>query len=1689
MRNVIVGDGVAGMSAAEAIRMRRPDAGIVVVSDDPQPYYFRASLTNYLMGELSADELWGLPKDAWEELRVERVPGRAARLDDRTREVVLESGRRIAYDRLLIASGARARRLATPDVDPKYGVEGAGTPGIHVLRTLYDAQRLVEAASRARRAVVLGGGILGLEAAQGLLARNVRVTLVHRGAWLLDTFLDVRAGELVGHRVRRAGVDVRLSTGLDAIEGDGRGVRGVRLSDGTRIETPLLVTAIGVAPNTEWLAGGAAALTKSGYVRVDDAMRVPGLEGVYAAGDLAAVAPADRPREQLWQPARAQGRVAGLNMSAEASSPPVRHEPGTLYNATRAWDLDVGTLGQVLADERAVDGRVFEDRRDDVPIYKRAAIRDGRLVGALLLGDRREGHALRRLMDLPGAAGDVSAVADRLFDPDFDLFAWVARQEEAAAGAGGWRPSVLLPRGPIPPSVAAETHLLSQRALGEAGAGAPVDGARPAVPAPRPLRLLHEGGERRFDDGPVRIGAALGCDVPVRGEGLAGEQVVLAREGLVWTAVSSEGRRAAAAVNGSPLRAPRALSDRDVVSLGEWRAVVRLGEADARPGPSPARAGGAFLLGASRHPLRRRRCSIGSGRDNDVVVREPGVSLYHAQVEAIRRADGAEDHYVVDAGSEGGTFVGDERVTVPRRLATGDVLRLGECRLVFHAQGGDPAEVGDGGADAAPRTPAPPSRGRAVFLVGREGPFAGRALAVPLGGVVGRAGSSDVRVADPLVSTVHARFEERDVGFAVVDLGSTNGVSVRGERVEPDVPHPVRDGDDVQIGRTTWTFREREPADRPKAAPVAPEPAPPPEATGFTRTVALSSLAAVLEEETEDGRRVARRLGEALVTVGRSATNHLVLAQRDVSSRHAVLERRADGGYALEDLGSRFGTRVNHRPLPPGERRALADGDRIELATVLLVYRAARAPAVRAPAPSPPARARLVPADAALARRVPALVLEGAGPFVLGRKPASRDRAAIPGTDVVVPVETVSRAHAVVARDAGGFTVRDLGSRYGTTLDGAAVGATPVALRPGATLSLQDVAMRFEVDAPEPSVPEPAPDRADAPPRRARGFAVDGAVAGHAPAARLDRVVAEEVDACIGCHDCMRACPLPDASRVTIGALNAFANGVGTPSETVLRFVQDCTQCHACVPVCPADLRRSRIVLWNKLKPQALPPPSRRVSLQFGNGRVEGPWTLGEVEARLRAHPLLREPAARAGGGRERAAGGGFEGLGQDQRLRLLGAARFRRLAPGEELLAEGEYADALWILLEGSLSVGLEQGEGRFRRMVGLAPGQTAGETSVLSDQPAEFGVRAEKASTVVGLPKHALKALAAQSPWFSRELEALYVSRSAEAALRRLPAAEGQPDEAVLALAGALDAESHPPEGLVLSAADARGAFALVRRGIVREVRVDGGREITANYLRAGDCFGGEPPPRRGTLARYEALTKVEVLTARRDHLARRLAAFPVLRDRLGSAAAAGGVAPSGGMTSWMREAGERGALQGRGVLVIDTRLCVDCDNCVSACARRYGTSRLDRGGSSMQAGPFQIPASCFHCDDPVCLLCAVDGIVREPSGEIRIVEDACIGCGACAERCPYDNIRMVPRREPEKPLLHRVLPSSLLRAFGWLEELERLPDSERVATKCDLCVGRDAKPACVRACPVGAATRVEDPVTFFAGLGGRG
>lgn len=587
----------------------------------------------------------------------------------------------------------------------------------------------------------------------------------------------------------------------------------------------------------------------------------------------------------------------------------------------------------------------------------------------------------------------------------------------------------------------------------------------------------------------------------------------------------------------------------------------------------------------------------------------------------------------------------------------------------------------------------------------------------------------------------------------------------------------------------------------------------------------------------------------------------------------------------------------------------------------------------------------------------------------------------------------------------------------------------------------------------------------------------------------LEHKVLSEVEECIGCNDCMVACPLDETKWVSIADLNEAVWETEVSSPEVAAFVTACTQCQQCVPVCPTDLSRADMVLFNKLKVQDV-APDRRVALMIGDRTAVSRWTTDSLTAWLTRFPA-------------------FAAVEPRSLRRLVMQSTLRQLAPDEELVAEGTFHESLFIVVEGALRQVATNAVGGLVELLRIQAGVFIGETAVLANRREPYGMRAVDQSHVLEVPKAAVLSLARLSPPFDEVLRELASERSLDIHAARSPFLGLLPATArEQLLASAVLRTLQPAETLqaldttVEHYAIVVSGFLSVQKRFSRSRRT---RMRTVDYLSEGRDFGIEAAlnyARPSTVA-IAAKTLSDVLLIPIGELRKILTAHPEARRAIG-------LLISGGAAKWRHEEGaaaksttkartgtsrfgltvgsmlDAGLAKGHQVLAIDQRSCTDCNACVDACGARHGTPRLERRG--VQAEHLLFPSACRHCDDPVCLMCTVGGIVRLPDGQIQIVEDNCIGCGSCASRCPYGNIRMGPK-DVQRPtglrhhLLDMLVPTHLREhgAFAtvtrWLggPATSATDDAPQVAHKCDLCAGH-ADQACVSACPTGAAFRAD-------------
>ena len=369
---VIVGGGVAAARAVEAIRRADARGRITVVCAEGTYPYSRVLLPQFLAGRVDLPAMWLHPPSWWDAQGVELLRGDpAVGLEAHSRQVVLASGKALRYDRLLVATGSRPTRQ---------GIAGADLAGVATFHGLGDAEAVRDA--RPQAAVIVGGGFVALKAAEGLHAMGAAVTLVVRSR-LLRRMLDAASATVVERRLRGHGVEVLQGRRVVEVHGQHSRVRGVSLDDGRRLGCDLLVLAAGVQPNVDWLAGSGARVGNG--VAVDGRLQT-NLPHVWAAGDVAETRDllAGRPVvNAIWPSASEQGRLAGACMAGEEIS----YDGSLAMNTLDVFGLPVASFGEVSA-----CGIANAEGNGEVLAHKH--YRDGRLVGAVLVGDISEAGRL-----------------------------------------------------------------------------------------------------------------------------------------------------------------------------------------------------------------------------------------------------------------------------------------------------------------------------------------------------------------------------------------------------------------------------------------------------------------------------------------------------------------------------------------------------------------------------------------------------------------------------------------------------------------------------------------------------------------------------------------------------------------------------------------------------------------------------------------------------------------------------------------------------------------------------------------------------------------------------------------------------------------------------------------------------------------------------------------------------------------------------------------------------------------------------------------------------------------------------------------------------------------------------------------------------------------------------------------------
>jgi nitrite reductase (NADH) large subunit len=385
MHHVIIGNGIAGVSAVEAIRSLDPKAQITLVGDETFPPYSRPMISYVLDGSQPLDKLTIRAEDFYGKMGVVPVLGhRVTRVDPESCSVEIQNGAVLSYDRLLIATGADPRPVKA---------DGANQKGIFYMRTEAHVRGQLESLEGVRQALVLGGGLVGFKAAYGLLKRGIEVTLLITSGYPLSMQVDDTAGRMILEELVSRGLRVEVGTSVKAFEGNGR-VTGAITSDGKTLPCQMVIIGKGVIPALKFIPRDRISVDLG--ILVDSHQQTTHLD-IYAAGDVAECMDIARCRRwvnAIWPEAAAQGRVAGFNMVGRGTV-----YPGSLSrNVMRVFGLNVLTVGNVNPDP-ADGAEVLTAGGLGRGFYRRLVFKEDRLVGAILINCIEQGGVLRSVVE------------------------------------------------------------------------------------------------------------------------------------------------------------------------------------------------------------------------------------------------------------------------------------------------------------------------------------------------------------------------------------------------------------------------------------------------------------------------------------------------------------------------------------------------------------------------------------------------------------------------------------------------------------------------------------------------------------------------------------------------------------------------------------------------------------------------------------------------------------------------------------------------------------------------------------------------------------------------------------------------------------------------------------------------------------------------------------------------------------------------------------------------------------------------------------------------------------------------------------------------------------------------------------------------------------------------------------------
>ena len=403
MKYLIIGNSAAAVGAVEAIRRNDKGNPIIIISDEPHHVYSRPLISYLLAGHTKEDKMYYRDENFYKENNVETVFNKKVTgVDTKKKQVILEDKKKIDYDKLLLATGG------TPFVPP---IKGKNRKNVYTFTKWSDAEEIMKISKKVQKAVVIGAGMIGLKAIEGLNAIGIDVTVVELAPEVLSRALDKDASRIVQRKMEEAGVEVITNNEVVEITGKGNTATGVVLRDKKKIKCDLVIVAIGVIPNTGFIKESGIKINRG--IVVDERMET-NVKGVYAAGDVVEalnMLTNEKMPIPIWPLAYRQGSIAGDNMSGGT----LVYKGGFPMNSIEFPGAPTISLGIIDPRGEEYESLIKNDSKNGN--YKRIIIKNERLVGAILVGDDVDRAGI--LTGLIKEQKPVTAFKDKLLDRNF----------------------------------------------------------------------------------------------------------------------------------------------------------------------------------------------------------------------------------------------------------------------------------------------------------------------------------------------------------------------------------------------------------------------------------------------------------------------------------------------------------------------------------------------------------------------------------------------------------------------------------------------------------------------------------------------------------------------------------------------------------------------------------------------------------------------------------------------------------------------------------------------------------------------------------------------------------------------------------------------------------------------------------------------------------------------------------------------------------------------------------------------------------------------------------------------------------------------------------------------------------------------------------------------------------------------